>query len=81
MKMWKLFWDVGAVIVGLFFFWQVFTFSGHAIPAFGYFPIGVVLGIAGLGIGVVITHLVEGIIGLLLYKIFKLRTDKKLLSE
>ena len=81
MKAWKLFWDVGAVIVGLFFFWQVFTFSGRTFSAFGYFPIGVILGVMALGIGAPITHGIEGVLGGILYKFFGVRTDKKLLFE
>jgi hypothetical protein len=81
MKGWKLFWDFGAVIVGLFFFWQVFTFSGRTIPAFGYFPIGIVLGIMALGIGALLTHGIEGILGAILFKALGIRTDKKLLFE
>jgi len=81
MKAWKLFWDVGAVIVGLFFFWQVFTFSGRTFPSFGYFPIGLILGVIALGIGALLTHVIEGVFGSILYKVLGIRTDKKLLFE
>lgn len=76
-----MFWDIGAIVVGLFVFWQIFTYSGRTIPAFGYFPIGIILGVIGLGLGVVLTHVIEGVLGAILYKIFGIRTDKKLLFE
>lgn len=81
MKAWKLFWDLGAVVIGLFFWWNIFIFCGKNIPMFGYIPIGVMLGLLGLGMGVLITHLIEGIIGLVIYKIFGIRLDNKLLFE
>lgn len=81
MKVWKLFWDIGAVAVGIYCFWQVFTYFGRTIPGFGYFPIGVVAGVVALGIGAVITHGIEGILGTLLHKFLGIRTDERLLGE
>lgn len=81
MKTWKLFWDVGAVVVGLLCFWQVFTYFGRTIPGFGYFPLGVIFGVLGLGIGAVVTHLLEGLLGAILYKVFRVRVHKRLMFE
>lgn len=81
MKLWKLFWDIGSVAVGLYCFWQVFSYLGKNVEGFGYFPIGIVAGAIVFGITVILAHLIEGVIGVILYKLFGIRVDKKLMFE
>lgn len=81
MKVWKLFWDIFAVVVGAYLGYKTFLFSGERIETFGYFPIGVMLGLVVLGIGAMVTHLLEGLLASLLFKIFKIRMEEKLPFE
>lgn len=78
---WKLSWDIAAVIVGAILGWKVFLFSGSNISTFGYFPIGVILGLLTLWIGAVAMHLIEGLLATIIYKIFGLRLENKLPLE
>lgn len=61
-EVWKLFWDITAVVVGLYFGYKTFLYVGERIPAFGYFPIGIIAGLLVLGIGAIIIHGIEVII-------------------
>lgn len=78
MKIWKLFWDLTSVIIGLYLGYKTFLLSGSNIPMFGYFPIGVILGLLVLGVCVPLIHLVEGIIATIVYKITGVRLEEKL---
>lgn len=40
--MYRTFWDTLAVLAGLYAGWKVFVWMGTHIPAFGYFPLGVI---------------------------------------
>jgi len=78
---WKLSWDIVAVIAGVILGLKVFLFSGSNIPTFGYFPIGIILGLLTLWIGAVVMHLIEGFLATIIYKIFGLRLENKLPLE
>ncbi len=75
---WKLFWDISAVIVGLYFGYKVFIFSGEHVPAFGYFPIGLIAGLIMLILGAYAIHGVELLISWILFRLFKARTQDDL---
>lgn len=75
-QLWKLSWDVLAVIGGLYLGYRVFLFSGDHIPVLGYFPIGVMLGLGGIGIGVLAIHAFEGLLTLVVYKITKYKLEE-----
>lgn len=77
-QFWKLFWDISAAIVGLYFGYKIFIYSGEYIPAFGYFPIGLMLGLLVLAIGAYATHGLELLVSWILYKLFKIRTQDDL---
>lgn len=76
--MWKLFWDIAAVIVGLYAGYKTFLFSGGHISAFGYFPIGILLGLLVFGVAVLLTHFLELAICWLVWKLFKVKIEKNL---
>lgn len=68
--MWKLTWDIIATLAGLYTGYQVFLWSGSHIPAFGYFPIGIVAGLITLWFTAYLVHGVELVILWLEWKIF-----------
>lgn len=77
-QVWKLLWDISATIVGLYFGYKIFIFSGEHIPAFGYFPIGLILGLLVLGIGAYAVHGLELLFSWFFYKLFKIRAEDDL---
>lgn len=74
---WHFFWDITAVVFGLFIFWKIFNLSGKSIPGFGFFPIGVILGIFGLGIGAFFIHGIEILIEAIFGKIFNINFERE----
>ncbi len=75
---WKLFWDISAVIISLYFGYKVFIYSGEHISSFGYFPIGLMLGLLALGVGAFLIHGLELFFSWILFKIFKIRIQDDL---
>lgn len=75
-QLWKLIWDILAVVGGIYLGYRVFVFSGEHIPMFGYIPIGIMLGLAGIGIGVLAVHAFEGLLTLVVYKITKYKLEE-----
>lgn len=74
-QVWKLFWDISAVVLGLYFGYKVFIYSGEHIPAFGYFPIGLIIGVFVLGIVAYAVHGLELFISWILFKLLRVRTE------
>ena len=71
--LYKLVWDIGAVGVGLYIGWNIFIFSEEHIPVFGYVPIGIFLGLLGLGVSAYVVHMIDGLIAYLVWKFFRLQ--------
>ena len=72
--LWKSFWDILAVVFGLFIGYKLLIYSGQHIPIFGYFPIGVIVGLSALKYGAFLIHGVEIFISWIIFKFFKIRT-------
>lgn len=77
-KLWKLFWDVLSVVIGLFLGYKVFLFCGERISSFGYFPIGVLCGLVVFKISSTFGHILELIVSLLIFKLCKIKMSKDL---
>lgn len=56
---WKLFWDILSLLIGLFFGYKVFLFSGTHIPGFGYFPVGLILSLLTLGVVIKLVYFLD----------------------
>ncbi|OHB14748.1 MAG: hypothetical protein A2431_00220 [Candidatus Zambryskibacteria bacterium RIFOXYC1_FULL_39_10] len=76
--MWKLFWNILAVVVGLYTGYRIFIWCGEHIPAFGYFPLGVIGGLAALGFGIYLIHGVELLISWIIGRLFKIQKEEDL---
>ncbi len=77
-KIWILFWDITSVFIGLICGYKTFIFSGNLIPSFGYFPVGIVLGLITFKLSSAIAHLLELFISWIVYKLFKTRVSNNL---
>ncbi len=77
-SVWKLFWDILSVLVGLYFGYKVLLFSGAHIPMFGYFPIGLILGLFVLGITVKLVYFCDLFLCWIIWKITGIEMEDNL---
>ena len=77
-SVWKLIWDITAVVVGAYAAWKVFLYFGELVPGFGYFPIGALVGLLTLGVVAWVVHAFELPIDWIIWKTLKIRMAKNL---
>jgi len=69
----KLTWDITAVVAGLYLGWKIFILCGESIPAFGYVPIGIIVGSIGGGLVFNLVHIIDGLISYVIWKMFRIQ--------
>lgn len=74
-EIWRLFWDIAAAGVGLYFGYKTFLYVGERIPAFGYFPIGIFAGMLVMVMGGAVIHGIEVIIIWILFKLVGIKPE------